>query len=150
MKFFFSPSNHDIEQLRVSNKPQTTIRHCTAHYYCLVQWREISCFCPYVVQGRQNWNIDSLSMFGMHKHFFYSYQEYCTGKSNHCPLNSYIADGHPCNNDTAYCYRGACKTHNTECRMLWGEVAVKGTESLLLNSEYQISRKICILDHVTI
>ena len=37
-------------------------------------------------------------------------------------------DGTGCRNGTAYCYQGACKTHEAQCRMLWGPNGTKADD----------------------
>lgn len=55
-------------------------------------------------------------------------EEFCTGKSGQCPKNFFVQDGVPCKRDTAYCYQGACKTHESQCQMLWGKNATKAND----------------------
>ena len=55
-------------------------------------------------------------------------EEFCTGTSPHCPDNFFVRDGLPCLGGTAYCYGGGCKTHDTQCEMLWGDVAKKAED----------------------
>lgn len=46
--------------------------------------------------------------------------EFCTGESEYCPPDYYRRDTEPCAAGTAYCYEGACRSHNDQCRTLWG------------------------------
>ncbi|XP_074642564.1 zinc metalloproteinase-disintegrin-like MTP8 isoform X2 [Tubulanus polymorphus] len=46
--------------------------------------------------------------------------EYCDGKGEYCPVDVYKANGLPCKNDLAYCYNGTCPTHDSQCKLLWG------------------------------
>ncbi|XP_015110577.1 disintegrin and metalloproteinase domain-containing protein 28 isoform X2 [Diachasma alloeum] len=46
--------------------------------------------------------------------------EYCPGNSEYCPEDVHKIDGHPCKMGRAFCYRGACKTHDDQCKLLWG------------------------------
>ncbi|KAB7497042.1 Disintegrin and metalloproteinase domain-containing protein 12 [Armadillidium nasatum] len=46
--------------------------------------------------------------------------EYCSGDSEYCPDNFYKEDGYPCLGGQAYCYEGMCRTHEHQCRLLWG------------------------------
>lgn len=50
--------------------------------------------------------------------------EYCTGQSEYCPNDVYKIDGEPCNMGKAYCYQGSCRTHNDQCKLLWGPTGV--------------------------
>ncbi|XP_065225207.1 disintegrin and metalloproteinase domain-containing protein 9 [Planococcus citri] len=46
--------------------------------------------------------------------------EYCTGQSEYCPEDVYKVDGESCNKAMAYCYKGNCRSHSDQCRLLWG------------------------------
>lgn len=46
--------------------------------------------------------------------------EYCTGQSEYCPANVFKMDGENCSNDKAFCYQGSCRTHDDQCKLLWG------------------------------
>uniref|UniRef100_A0A0C9RIY5 Adam12_0 protein n=1 Tax=Fopius arisanus TaxID=64838 RepID=A0A0C9RIY5_9HYME len=46
--------------------------------------------------------------------------EYCTGQSEYCPNDVYKIDGEVCNMGKAFCYQGSCRTHNDQCKLLWG------------------------------
>ncbi|KAK0162405.1 hypothetical protein PV327_006185 [Microctonus hyperodae] len=46
--------------------------------------------------------------------------EYCTGQSEYCPSDVYKVDGESCSKGKAYCYQGSCRTHNDQCKLLWG------------------------------
>ncbi|KAK9890704.1 hypothetical protein WA026_012054 [Henosepilachna vigintioctopunctata] len=46
--------------------------------------------------------------------------EYCTGKSEFCPENTYKMDTEPCANGKAYCYNGFCRTRTDQCKLIWG------------------------------
>ncbi|XP_014487434.1 PREDICTED: disintegrin and metalloproteinase domain-containing protein 12 isoform X2 [Dinoponera quadriceps] len=46
--------------------------------------------------------------------------EYCTGQSEYCPADVFKIDGETCNHGEAFCYQGSCRTHNDQCRLLWG------------------------------
>uniref|UniRef100_V9KDR3 Disintegrin and metalloproteinase domain-containing protein 12-like protein n=2 Tax=Callorhinchus milii TaxID=7868 RepID=V9KDR3_CALMI len=48
------------------------------------------------------------------------FPEYCTGTSAHCPTNQYKKNFYPCDNGNAYCYNGACRTLQSQCRDIWG------------------------------
>ncbi|XP_077992378.1 zinc metalloproteinase-disintegrin-like NaMP isoform X2 [Glandiceps talaboti] len=48
--------------------------------------------------------------------------EYCMGISPECPGNVYRQNGELCaKTKDAYCYYGACVTHDRQCNELWGE-----------------------------
>lgn len=44
--------------------------------------------------------------------------EYCDGVSEFCPVDAYLQDGTECGR--AYCFRKQCKSHEDQCRLLWG------------------------------
>lgn len=46
--------------------------------------------------------------------------EYCTGQSEYCPVDVFKMDGESCNMGKAFCYQGSCRTHNDQCKLLWG------------------------------
>ncbi|XP_031787102.1 uncharacterized protein LOC100118678 [Nasonia vitripennis] len=46
--------------------------------------------------------------------------EYCTGQSEYCPSDVFKIDGETCSMGKAYCYQGSCRTHNDQCKLLWG------------------------------
>ncbi|XP_057341759.1 uncharacterized protein LOC130678494 [Microplitis mediator] len=46
--------------------------------------------------------------------------EYCTGQSEYCPKDVFKIDGESCNMGKAFCYQGSCRTHNDQCKLLWG------------------------------
>ncbi|XP_035723048.1 uncharacterized protein LOC118442022 [Vespa mandarinia] len=46
--------------------------------------------------------------------------EYCTGQSEYCPVDVFKMDGESCSMGKAYCYQGSCRTHNDQCKLLWG------------------------------
>ncbi|XP_071867032.1 disintegrin and metalloproteinase domain-containing protein meltrin isoform X2 [Bombus fervidus] len=46
--------------------------------------------------------------------------EYCTGQSEYCPVDVFKMDGEPCSMGKAFCYQGSCRTHNDQCKLLWG------------------------------
>ncbi|XP_034948463.1 uncharacterized protein Meltrin [Chelonus insularis] len=46
--------------------------------------------------------------------------EYCTGQSEYCPQDVFKIDGESCNVGKAFCYQGSCRTHNDQCKLLWG------------------------------
>ncbi|KAG7189977.1 hypothetical protein KM043_006137 [Ampulex compressa] len=46
--------------------------------------------------------------------------EYCTGQSEYCPVDVFKMDGEGCSMGKAFCYQGSCRTHNDQCKLLWG------------------------------
>ncbi|KAK2583790.1 hypothetical protein KPH14_009691 [Odynerus spinipes] len=46
--------------------------------------------------------------------------EYCTGQSEYCPVDVFKMDGESCSMGKAFCYQGSCRTHNDQCKLLWG------------------------------
>nr|XP_012222956.1 PREDICTED: uncharacterized protein LOC105672528 isoform X2 [Linepithema humile] len=46
--------------------------------------------------------------------------EYCTGQSEYCPADVFKMDGETCNRGEAFCYQGSCRTHDDQCKLLWG------------------------------
>uniref|UniRef100_T1JKJ7 Peptidase M12B domain-containing protein n=1 Tax=Strigamia maritima TaxID=126957 RepID=T1JKJ7_STRMM len=46
--------------------------------------------------------------------------EYCDGKNEFCPNDVFKQDGSSCSNERAYCYRGDCRSHSDQCKLLWG------------------------------
>ncbi|XP_014254247.1 disintegrin and metalloproteinase domain-containing protein 28 [Cimex lectularius] len=46
--------------------------------------------------------------------------EYCTGESEYCPNDVYKMDGESCSRREAFCYKGECRSHNDQCKLLWG------------------------------
>ncbi|KAG9509456.1 Disintegrin and metalloproteinase domain-containing protein 15 [Fragariocoptes setiger] len=68
------------------------------------------------------------------------FEEYCDGTSEFCPPNVYHHDGIECgpttndkdidldspqtknyNRSLAFCYQGQCRSHESQCRLLWGD-----------------------------
>ncbi|XP_033341599.2 disintegrin and metalloproteinase domain-containing protein meltrin [Megalopta genalis] len=50
--------------------------------------------------------------------------EYCTGQSEYCPVDVFKMDGESCNMGKAFCYKGSCRTHNDQCKLLWGPTGI--------------------------
>lgn len=46
--------------------------------------------------------------------------EYCTGESEFCPDDLFRQDTAECDAGKAYCYQGHCRSHDDQCRTLWG------------------------------
>nr|XP_033803947.1 disintegrin and metalloproteinase domain-containing protein 9 [Geotrypetes seraphini] len=49
--------------------------------------------------------------------------EYCNGSSPFCQPDVFIQDGHPCQNNKAYCYNGICQTYDAQCQAIFGSKA---------------------------
>ncbi|RWR99648.1 disintegrin and metalloproteinase domain-containing protein 28-like isoform X2, partial [Dinothrombium tinctorium] len=49
--------------------------------------------------------------------------EFCDGSSEFCPTDVYVHDGTVCGDRNAYCYKKQCKSHNSQCKLLWGPFA---------------------------
>lgn len=48
-------------------------------------------------------------------------KEYCNGTSAACAPNLLVMDGHPCRQNTAFCYRGVCQTADKQCQEIFGK-----------------------------
>ncbi|KAL0129837.1 hypothetical protein PUN28_001827 [Cardiocondyla obscurior] len=46
--------------------------------------------------------------------------EFCTGQSEYCPSDVFKMDGETCSVGKAFCYQGSCRTHDDQCKLLWG------------------------------
>lgn len=46
--------------------------------------------------------------------------EFCTGKSEVCPENIFRQNSIKCDGGKAFCYQGRCRSHDAQCRVLWG------------------------------
>uniref|UniRef100_A0A8D0H267 ADAM metallopeptidase domain 9 n=1 Tax=Sphenodon punctatus TaxID=8508 RepID=A0A8D0H267_SPHPU len=49
--------------------------------------------------------------------------EYCNGTSPFCQLDVTVQNGHPCHNEEAYCYNGACQYYDAQCQAIFGSRA---------------------------
>ncbi|NXW95415.1 ADAM2 protein, partial [Alopecoenas beccarii] len=49
--------------------------------------------------------------------------EFCDGSSASCPPDLYVQDGHDCERNTGYCYKGRCRSPDLQCRALYGRGA---------------------------
>nr|XP_031843090.1 disintegrin and metalloproteinase domain-containing protein 9 isoform X2 [Nomia melanderi] len=54
--------------------------------------------------------------------------EYCTGQSEYCPADVFKMDGESCNMGKAFCYQGTCRTHNDQCKLLWGPTGISSDD----------------------
>ncbi|XP_054576003.1 A disintegrin and metallopeptidase domain 3-like [Eptesicus fuscus] len=55
------------------------------------------------------------------------FPEYCTGVSEFCVPDMKAIDLEPCNNKTAFCYKGICRDPARQCAELFGKFAKGGT-----------------------
>lgn len=46
--------------------------------------------------------------------------EYCTGVSEFCPSDYFKRDTELCGDGKARCYKGACRSRDDQCKLLWG------------------------------
>ncbi|OXB75069.1 UNVERIFIED_CONTAM: hypothetical protein H355_015430 [Colinus virginianus] len=53
-------------------------------------------------------------------------KEYCNGTSGACTPNLWVMDGHPCRQNTAFCYRGVCQSADQQCQEIFGKDAKNG------------------------
>ncbi|NXC41479.1 ADA32 protein, partial [Penelope pileata] len=53
-------------------------------------------------------------------------KEYCNGTSAACPTNLWVMDGHPCSENTAFCYKGVCQIADKQCQEIFGKGAKNG------------------------
>ncbi|XP_029459817.1 disintegrin and metalloproteinase domain-containing protein 9 isoform X2 [Rhinatrema bivittatum] len=49
--------------------------------------------------------------------------EYCNGSSPFCQPDVFIQNGHPCQNNKAYCYNGICQYYDAQCQAIFGSKA---------------------------
>uniref|UniRef100_A0A6B2F5N9 Disintegrin domain-containing protein n=1 Tax=Bothriechis nigroviridis TaxID=88079 RepID=A0A6B2F5N9_BOTNI len=61
--------------------------------------------------------------------------ELCTGQSAECPMNHFHKDGHPCQNNLGYCFRGTCPTLTNQCIALFGPEAEVAPDGCFLNNQ---------------
>ncbi|XP_067401757.1 disintegrin and metalloproteinase domain-containing protein 32-like [Emydura macquarii macquarii] len=47
--------------------------------------------------------------------------EYCNGSSALCPADLYVQNGHRCEHNTGYCYKGHCQSADIECERIYGK-----------------------------
>uniref|UniRef100_A0A182YLM6 Peptidase M12B domain-containing protein n=1 Tax=Anopheles stephensi TaxID=30069 RepID=A0A182YLM6_ANOST len=60
--------------------------------------------------------------------------EYCSGESEYCPGDVFKRDTEACDGGKAFCYRGACRSQNDQCRLLWGPTG-KSSEQCYVKNE---------------
>lgn len=46
--------------------------------------------------------------------------ELCNGESEYCPPDYFKRNTEFCDRKNAYCYEGACRSHNDQCKLVWG------------------------------
>nr|A8QL59.1 RecName: Full=Zinc metalloproteinase-disintegrin-like NaMP; AltName: Full=Snake venom metalloproteinase; Short=SVMP; Flags: Precursor [Naja atra]ABN72547.1 metalloproteinase [Naja atra] len=61
--------------------------------------------------------------------------ELCTGQSAECPMNHFHMNGHPCQNNQGYCFRGTCPTLTKQCIALWGPDAEVAPDGCFMNNQ---------------
>ncbi|KAM3830895.1 zinc metalloproteinase-disintegrin-like NaMP [Vipera latastei] len=61
--------------------------------------------------------------------------ELCTGLSAECPMNYFHNDGHPCQNNLGYCFRGTCPTLTNQCIALFGPEAKEAPDECFLSNQ---------------
>ncbi|XP_065088843.1 zinc metalloproteinase-disintegrin-like EoMP06, partial [Ochlerotatus camptorhynchus] len=49
--------------------------------------------------------------------------EHCDGQSAVCPRDVYLRDTEPCASGKAFCFKGQCRTRDSQCKVLWGSTA---------------------------
>ncbi|XP_043939043.1 zinc metalloproteinase-disintegrin-like batroxstatin-1 isoform X2 [Protopterus annectens] len=54
--------------------------------------------------------------------------EFCSGQSAVCPPDRFKVNGYPCSNGEAYCINGTCPQRDQQCKYLWGQDAILGTD----------------------
>ncbi|XP_043392352.1 disintegrin and metalloproteinase domain-containing protein 32 [Chelonia mydas] len=47
--------------------------------------------------------------------------EYCNGSSAFCPADLYVQNGHRCEHNTAFCYKGHCQSADKACQRIYGK-----------------------------
>ncbi|XP_019489936.1 PREDICTED: disintegrin and metalloproteinase domain-containing protein 18-like, partial [Hipposideros armiger] len=55
------------------------------------------------------------------------FTEFCNGSIEYCPRDVTSADFEPCNNHTAFCYKGICRDRDLQCMELFGKFAKSST-----------------------
>ena len=48
-------------------------------------------------------------------------EEYCSGESHDCPVDTHLRDGSTCNNGSDYCFNGTCQTLDSQCQLHFSE-----------------------------
>ncbi|KAJ7993795.1 hypothetical protein DPEC_G00258420 [Dallia pectoralis] len=54
--------------------------------------------------------------------------EYCNGSSALCQSDVFKQNGHPCKDDTAFCYNGKCQHYDGQCQAIFGPKAKAALE----------------------
>nr|A3R0T9.1 RecName: Full=Zinc metalloproteinase-disintegrin-like ohanin; AltName: Full=Snake venom metalloproteinase; Short=SVMP; Flags: Precursor [Ophiophagus hannah]ABM87941.1 metalloproteinase [Ophiophagus hannah] len=71
--------------------------------------------------------------------------EFCIGQSAECPMDRFHKNGHSCQNDQGYCFRGYCPTLAKQCITLWGSDAKVAPDECFQNNtngnEYDYCKK---------
>ncbi|KAM4837225.1 disintegrin and metalloproteinase domain-containing protein 5-like isoform 2-T2 [Thomomys bottae] len=55
------------------------------------------------------------------------FDDYCNGNDSDCVPDTFARNGHPCNNEESYCFNGACRIFDEQCKNLIGEDVKSGT-----------------------
>ncbi|XP_069872223.1 disintegrin and metalloproteinase domain-containing protein 5-like isoform X1 [Dipodomys merriami] len=55
------------------------------------------------------------------------FDEYCNGNQSECMPDTFVRNGHYCSNNEAFCYNGACRIFDEQCKRLIGEDAKGAT-----------------------
>lgn len=61
--------------------------------------------------------------------------EFCTGESEFCPDDVFKRDTETCHDGKAFCYHGACRTRNDQCKILWGPSGKSSDQCYEKNNE---------------
>lgn len=61
--------------------------------------------------------------------------EYCTGESEFCPSDYFKRDTEECDEGRAYCYQGSCRSHNDQCKILWGPSGKSSDQCYIRNEQ---------------
>ncbi|KAM5172099.1 zinc metalloproteinase-disintegrin-like VLAIP-B [Mantella aurantiaca] len=59
----------------------------------------------------------------------------CNGNSPECPTDSFIYNGHPCNDGKGYCYNGKCPSLEGQCIELWNAGASVAADGCFRNNQ---------------
>lgn len=59
--------------------------------------------------------------------------EYCLGDSEYCPDDYFKQNAVKCSDEGAYCFSGQCRSHDSQCRVLWGPSGSSSDQCYLKN-----------------
>lgn len=54
--------------------------------------------------------------------------EYCTGNDDLCPDDVFKQNGLECESRESYCYQGSCRSHDDQCKVLWGSSGLSASK----------------------